>query len=501
MKLNILDRTVAFFSPGAGLNRARQRAAMETVRSYEAARHSRRTDGWITSGTSAAAEAGPAIARLRANARDMVRNNPYAARAVSIIASNAVGTGIEAKSRTGDVELDKKVDALWKKWAEDECDADGQLDFAGLQHLAVRTIVEGGEVLCRFRPRRAADNMETVPLQLQLLEGDYLDTSRDTSATASGGFVRLGIEFDAIENRSAYWLYRQHPGDATLTSRAGMESVRVPAENIAHIYSKDRQGLPRGVTWFAPVMMRVRDLDEFHEAALVKAKVEACLGVVVTRPDNEDADPIGVERTDENGQPIEGMEPGMVVYTKPGESIEVINPQGHTAYDPYTLQTLMAVASGMGITYDQLTGDLRQASYSSLRAGKIEFRRNMERFQWQTLIKMLCKPTRKRWIAQAIAAGKLPDRKSGYPTEWVAPKFERIDPLKDLKADILEVRAGGMTWDQMVARNGYDPREQLEAIAKHNADLDRLGIVLETDPRRMSAGGQAIPQPETESPD
>jgi capsid protein len=38
-------------------------------------------------------------------------------------------------------------------------------------------------------------------------------------------------------------------------------------------------------------------------------------------------------------------------------------------------QQLRAIAMGMGITYEQLTGDLTNVNYSSIRAGLIEFRR------------------------------------------------------------------------------------------------------------------------------
>ena len=46
---------------------------------------------------------------------------------------------------------------------------------------------------------------------------------------------------------------------------------------------------------------------------------------------------------------------------------------------------LHAIAAGVGLTYELLTGDLSQVNYSSIRAGLIEFRRRMEALQWQLL--------------------------------------------------------------------------------------------------------------------
>jgi capsid protein len=77
--------------------------------------------------------------------------------------------------------------------------------------------------------------------------------------------------------------------------------------------------------------------------------------------------------------------------------------------------------------------------------------------------------------------------------EWTAPRFEAVDPLKDVQADILAVRAGLMTLKEAIARQGYDPAQVLAEIGETNTQLDRLGIVLDTDPRKATKTGQAKP--------
>ena len=81
--MNWLDRAIGAVAPGAGLRRARQRQMIAVLaRAYEGAKLGRRTEGWVAAGTGANAEIAPAIARLRDRSRDLVRNNPYAAKAV-----------------------------------------------------------------------------------------------------------------------------------------------------------------------------------------------------------------------------------------------------------------------------------------------------------------------------------------------------------------------------------------------------------------------------------
>jgi len=144
-----LDRAIASVAPRTATRRVLARQAFEGLaRSYEGAARGRRTEGWHAPGSSADAEIGRAGALLRDRMRDLVRNNPHAAKAVSVLVNNIVGAGIMPRAASGDAALDREVDRLFEIWARD-CDADGQLDFYGLQTLICREMVEAGEVLVR----------------------------------------------------------------------------------------------------------------------------------------------------------------------------------------------------------------------------------------------------------------------------------------------------------------------------------------------------------------
>src|SRR5690349_19746467 len=95
MRASWIDRTIGSFSPGWKLRRTRARVAEEMLRRhYEAASVGRRTQGWRRSSGDVNAVIGTAARSIRENARDLVRNNPYAESALSTIADHAVGTGI-----------------------------------------------------------------------------------------------------------------------------------------------------------------------------------------------------------------------------------------------------------------------------------------------------------------------------------------------------------------------------------------------------------------------
>lgn len=201
------DHALAAVAPRMATRRLLARQAFDGLaRSYEGASRGRRTNAWRTPGSSADAEIGAASALLRDRMRDLVLNNPHAAKAVSALVNNIVGAGIMPRAASGDEALDRKVDALFLRWSE-RSDADGQLDFCGLQTLACREMIEAGEVLLRRGPRRASDGID-LPVQLQILEADFLDQMK-TGGIGSGRAVQ-GIEFDALGRRRAYWLLGTH---------------------------------------------------------------------------------------------------------------------------------------------------------------------------------------------------------------------------------------------------------------------------------------------------
>jgi len=483
--MNWLDRAIGAVAPGAALRRARQRQALgHLTRAYEGARTGRRTDGWVASGTSANAEIGPALSRLRERSRDLVRNNPYATKAVEAMVSNLVGTGIMPRARAGRQRLVKVADGLWQDFAT-SCDADGRTDFSGLQALAVRTMAESGEVLVRLRDRRLEDGLP-VPLQLQLLEPDHLDTGK-SAELPDGGFVLQGVEFDPVGRRRAYWLFPVHPGEVAVFGRGRLLSQRVAADRVLHLFDRTRPGQVRGVPWFASAIVKLRDLDEYDDAELVRKKIEACFAAFVTG--DEEAATLGASSIDAEGRRIERFEPGMIEYLPSGRDVRFATPSSSGGYAEYMRVQLHAIAAGVGLTYELLTGDLSQVNYSSIRAGLIEFRRRMEALQWQLLIPGLCQPVWRRFVAVGQATGALQAGVIG--AEWTAPRFEAVDPLKDIQADILAVRAGLMTLKEAIARQGYDPAQVLAEIGTTNAELDRLGITLDTDPRKATRTGAA----------
>jgi lambda family phage portal protein len=454
---------------------------------YEAAAMTRRTTGW----SPVASDVNTLVFRnadtLRSRSRDMVRRNPWATNALDAFVGNCIGTGIKPQPLHTDAELRERIQVLWLRWT-DEADATGLTDFYGLQALACRSVMEAGECFIRLRPRLPKDGL-SVPLQLQLLEAEHLPTS-ETRKLENGNYIRAGIEFNGIGKRVAYHLYREHPGDA-LNPMASTELVRVPAESVLHLFRPIRPGQLRGQPWLTQVLIKLYELDQYDDAELVRKKTAAMFAGFVTKNAPEDV-LVGEGAADANGAALTGLEPGTLQVLLPGEDVKFSNPADVGAsYETFMRVQLRSIAAGMGITYEQLTGDLTGVNYSSIRAGLLEFRRRCEQFQHQVIVFQMCRPIWRAWIDAAVLAGALPDGDGNYDVKWIPPGFAWVDPLKDIKAQIMAVRAGFKSRAEVVSEQGYDAEEIDREIAADNARADSLGLEYDSDPRKETNDASA----------
>lgn len=472
-----LDRTIGFVSPQAALRRQRARHAMDVLaRHFEGAATGRRTLGWYRTATDANSAIGPSLQKLRDAARDLVRNNGYAEAGLNAIVDHTIGWGMRASA---------KHDA-WKRWTEStEIDADGRLDLAGIQKLVVRTVAEAGEVLVRRRWRRPEDGL-TLPLQLQVLEPDFLDTSRDAITLPGGGQIVQGIEFDAIGRRAAYWLHRTHPGSSySLASRTfSGASSRVPASDVLHIYDLRRAGQVRGYSWFAPVLLRFKDFDEFEDATLMKQKVAALLAVITSDVDGA-TDALGT--SDDTSDPaIDSLEPGMILNLKPGRDVHVVQPPTAADYAPFSAAQLRAIATGLGVGYEDLTGDFSQVNFSSARMARLRRWERVYHARWIMLAPQLLNPLWS-WAMDAASLAGLPTIPR---TEWTAPPMPMIEPDKEGLAIQRNIRNAITTPSEEIRARGYNVQEFLDEFEADFKEFDRRGIVLDCDPRKVTQAGQ-----------
>lgn len=466
--LNWLDRAIGWVSPRRGIVRATARDMLS--RAYEGAS---RADGWRPrrAGASARADYIADARELRHRGRALFCNVPYVAQAVAVMVSCTIGTGIVPRWVN---DAEGRAAKRWNAWVR-VADYDGLLNFYGLQAKAWQTVKVDGEVLARLRERRTGPT--TAPLQIQLMEIDWLDVERNEIRNENE--VIGGIEYNPRGMRVAYWLFDRHQGDVGLQATL-RESTRVPAEEIIHLFNPARPGQQSGITALAPVIPTVRDLQVYEDAEQARKNLETRMAAIgewdesllegVKLPEASGGDagaaagaPVTVDLGEIAGGGIVGLPPGMRNPT-------FIQPTAAPGYVEYVKHKQKIIAAGMGVPYELMTGDMTEVNFSSSRVRTNQYKRDVEREQWTLFVPMFCERIAERWRAldELVAGERVPA--DVYP-DWTTPKWASANPLQDVAADLSEIKGGLCSISEKIRQRGYDPELVFSEL---KSDLDRL---------------------------
>lgn len=473
----------------------------EQKRIYQGAIYNRLTSDWLASSTSADSEIVSSLRTLRNRVRSLCRDNDYAKGAVRTICNNIVGKGIplqaKVKQKRGekyDERINKEIEALWEDWGSAEfCDCAGKLDFSDIERLAMRSLIESGEVLIRL-VRKSFDD-SPVPLALELIESDQLADDQWSGTAENGNEIRMGVEIDKWGRPVAYHLYEKHPGDFQFTSSVGQRLIRVPASEIIHLFICDRPGQTRGVPWFHSALTTFRHVGGYTEAELVAARAQAAVMGFITTPDTDVYAPEEMA-----GQRVTSLEPGAIEVLNPGESFEGFAPtRPGQGFDAFIRMMLRGVAAGIGLSYEALSRDFSNTSYSSARTSLMDERDNYRVIQsW--LIRRLHKRIYKKWLDLAVLSGSLKigdyelNRRFYQKAKFTPRGWQWVDPQNEVAANKDGVKAGFVSITDVVAQQGLDVEDVLQE-QKRILDLAKdLGLSLDV----LAEGGGQEPPPTAE---
>jgi lambda family phage portal protein len=478
--MNFVDRVISTFAPQAGLKRELARLRLETLSAarqrinnrYDGATSGHRAGGWNVVGSDANAEVMQGAARLRNAARDLVRNNAYAKRGVSAIVGNTVGQGIIPTAVVTDKKAKKPLEEVLREHFDTPaCHVQGQTNLYGIQALALKAAVTDGESLVRIRLRDSRAKLP-LPFQLEVLEADFLNTMVDGTLENKNRAVQ-GIEYDLSGRPIAYHLFKEHPGGRGFAVK--WESERVPAELICHVYDIERPGMARGASWFAPVILRMRDFHSYNEAQLIRQKIAACFAAFVTKsaPDMNAA-------PDANGQTpggnyLEQLEPGIIETLMPGDTVSFASPPAVTDLKDYASVTLHEIAAGLNVSHEVLSGDYSQVNFTSGRMGWIEFNRSCLGWREHMIAPQLLSKIGEVFLQYArINRAARGDAK----LKWTAPRREVISPRDEIPFAIEAIKAGLISRSEWILEHGRDPEEVDEEISEDNKRAQSLGLTL-----------------------
>ncbi len=491
--MNIFDRYVMATNPVKGLERMKARAMAQGLQKiqkasagYDAAGSGRR---WFKGqSTSQNTENKKSLRAMRQVSRELERNYPSVGTACQVNESYIVGNGIIPKAKGLGNTSAKKVQLandLMANWVGDtEIDYYGNSNFFAQQGLFARTVCASGESL--FVRRDARDRRLDVPLRLQLVEGDFIDDSKDSNAAGTRNMVQ-GIEF--INGRKAnYYLYNEHPGDVGFISNS---SVPVAADEIAHGFELLRPGQVRGLPWGYSVFNIIKGLSDFDDAFIELQRMAACFGAFVYEEEPDQNAP-------KNSILPDDMEPQTIVRLQGSERVVFSSPPTVSGQTSFTQRQDRIIASGYGIAYSALTGDFSTGNFAAEKMARIQMYMNIARRRNRILRPQL-KKIEKWWLEAAALAGY--DLRGVY-FDWTPPKKEILDIKNELPVIIQKIRAGLGSLQGELREMGIDDPSQVLYELKDDKDLiESLHLTLDSMASQTNKNGQiqTAPAPETDN--
>ena len=182
MKLNAFDKFISFVSPKSAYERMMYRETIKALkdakRGYDAGSDSRLNANWRVVNSNAETLNRGYRDVIRARSQDLERNSDILESILLAFERNVVGTGFKLQAKTDNEELNKQIEALFKKWSRPKyCDVTQQQSFVEIcQMLVRRRRVDGAA----FVVKRYQDN-NFIPFTLQVYEVEDLDIARVSS--------------------------------------------------------------------------------------------------------------------------------------------------------------------------------------------------------------------------------------------------------------------------------------------------------------------------------
>lgn len=488
--------------PGWALRREAARARLELLqkaRTYHAGPPDRHSGWRARSQETINQKARRDLETTRTQARELYRNNPWAHGTINSIVANLVGCGIKPQARVMMPRLyeplepfNDKADAAWARWAHAE-------NFYAKQRLIQREKIVAGEVLVRFVAARDRE----IPLALEVIQSERLATTESFRTRAPN--ISQGVEFGADGIPVAYWVYPNAPSTQALIQT---DPVRIPADQILHIFDQTEPGQIRGMTRLLTCAGTFEAMAQYLDFVLTKERVASAFALAITRQQPLNFPNSGGQTKDANENDLDYLEGGIIFHADPGEQVQGIS----SSVQPAQVEQLMTVllrqvARGLDSAYELVSRDLSKVTYLSARQGENQDRRHWKPQQDDLTHQLNC-PVRREFIRLGQLAGmwRIPDGQLDRycSAEWIPDGWDWIDPAKDIQGEVEAIKAGILSPQEACAKHGRDWFQVLTDIETHKKEAEAKGLALSLYPdleaaAEAEAKAAAMPEP-TEQP-
>ncbi|GEA17750.1 phage portal protein [Moorella sp. E306M] len=518
--MNLIDRTIAYFSPQAAVRRIAARKMLQILAAgYSeggASTKKKSMRGWTAAAGSPKDDIDLNLNTLRARSRDLFMNTPLGAAALKTPKTNVIGPGLRLKARIDAEYLglteeqadawERQVEREFALWAESKyCDALRISDFYDLQGIAFLGCLMNGDAFVLFKRNQPTAWMPYT-LRLHLIEADRVSTpwanvllgSIEGVNPENGNQIISGVEIDDKGMVVAYWICNSYPITTGLDAAKRKEWVRVEAygsetgrPNVLHLMDAERAEQRRGVPYLAPVIESLKQLTRYTEAELMAAVIAGMFTVFIKSQGPSSDMPLGSMIPDDqkiaaDDQTVYELGVGAINVLNPGEDIEVADPKRpNSSFDAFVNALCRHIGAALEIPQELLQKSF-QSSYSASRAALLEAWK-MFRTRRSWIAKDFCQPVYEEWLAEAVAIGRIRApgffsdpaiRRAWSSAEWNGPAPGQVDPLKEVQAAGERIKLGLSTRErETIEITGGDFDRNIKQLARETTQMQQAGII------------------------
>lgn len=452
---------------------------------------------------------------LRQRGRILYMSQPIAASAIKTNRTNTIGLGLKLdpkidreflglKSKEAE-EWQRRVKMEFSIWADkkEACDATGMNNFYAMQQLTLISWLVSGDV---FVLRKEKESTKNTPykLRLHLVEADRCSTPYEstefqlnmtTGKASNGNTIYDGVEVDKNGFVEAYHFRNTYPYEMTFEetkwARVKAYGEKTGLPNVLHIMNSERPEQYRGVTYLAQIIEPLLQLRRYTESELVAAAIQSFLTAFIMSdaPTDTGGNPLNAtgQEEQEKYDPSEWeMGPGNILMLNPREKVEFSKPtHPNTGFDTFVNAICTQIGAALEIPKDLLMKEFG-ASYSASRAALLEAWKSFKMYRtW--FVDDFCNPVYEIWLSEAVATGRISApgffadpliKKAWLGCEWIGPSQGQLDPVKEVKAEIMAVEHGFTTHEDATMRlNGGDWNNNMDQLEREYERLRKVAPV------------------------
>ncbi len=388
--------------------------------------------------------------RLRLEALDLWRNNALARAITDRLVDAAVGAGFSPQAKTSNAGWNWLAEQRMKEWGR-LADYRQRCDLVDLERLSLAAMFVEGEVFWLL----VADGT------IQPVACDRCSTPAKFQADAN---VIDGVRVGKDGVIAGYYFLERSPTGRPDPDRWTYREAR----DVIHLRRLGRIDQIRGVSALAPVLPKLRDLDDLEQSVLSKARLDAKRAFAIRSggddgPGNLGQRSGGWATGDEatGGTQYESILDDAVYYLGEGESIDPLEsktPNG--TYQGFVSDLVSEICAGVGLAPEFVSLKFN-TSYIASRGALISTEATLK--TWQ---RSLSAGLQRLWnwrVAKMVKAGELPaapplpnGASTWWMHVWVAPRMVALDRHAEATADAAEWKNGTTSLNGICRERGVE---------------------------------------------